>query len=177
MSFQPRLIEPEVVNARQPQAIKEVSPLTKGFMEIMRNLPVGTVMTYENLAKAQPCGSIERAKYYLTRARKHLINEGQSWEPVFGIGLKRLNDSQIIDVACQSRERIGRIVYRTRKQVESVDYKSLSNEDKLKYATSVSTLATIALFSSDRAQKKISNNIENGTIELGKMISLFADEK
>ena len=147
---------------------------TRIIENVLSELKIGELATYEQLSKAIGRDVRKYAIGALQSARKSLLNTKQI---VFGVddnvGVRRLDDSQIVQSTGLDRLKMQRHANRTIKKLSCVNYEGLSEPDKKRHIVASAQMGALALFSGKNAEKKIASKAESKPIAIGKTLKLF----
>lgn len=114
----------------------------------------------------------------LNAARKSLLDEQRAFSCVMGIGLKRLNDSEIVE---QERSTIGtvrRTVKRSMRRLSVVNYDTLPPADQTVHRVTSATLGAIGLCVSKPSQLKLEQKArKSDALQVGEALKLFSKEE
>lgn len=113
----------------------EASVETLKVVEHLAQMCVSDTVTYKELDII--AGIDVRESGRLHSARNIIQRESQMvFGVIRGVGLQRLDDSQIVHTADDRRNRIRRAAHRGRKTLSCADFKKLSKEDRIKHTVS-----------------------------------------
>lgn len=149
---------------------------TKVLENVLKEVAVGSVVTYEDLSRAIGRDVREFAYQALQSARRALVRESRI---VFGvetsIGLVRLNDSGIVKCTEQDRKLIQRRANRTIEKLHCAEFEKLTNEEKRQHVTASAQMGAISMFASKAASKKIASSVkdQSSVIPIGETLKLF----
>lgn len=157
--------------------IFEKSNDTKILESVLSEAKVGDLITYEELSKAIGRDVRQFALPSLRSARQGVQNSKQI---VFGVevnvGLRRLNDDQIVDSTEQDRSRMKRAANRAIKKLTVVDFDGLNAEKKRQHVVASAQIGAIAMFASKSTTKKISSKVDDSktTLAIGETLKMFS---
>jgi hypothetical protein len=122
----------------------------------LSKVAVGQEISYEELSREigrKVAGSCTA----LQSARRSLLNSSQIiFEPVRGVGLKRLSDSEIVDASERDISKVRRAARRGAKKLLSIaDYSALPSDKQLQHTTRLSVMTMIAHAASDKGIEKV----------------------
>jgi hypothetical protein len=127
----------------------------------------GEVVLYEDLDKAIGRDVREAASGALHTARHIAQREHRMvFDAVRGVGLKRLADSEIVDLADKARDHARRHASRTAKKLTCVDYDALSKDKQTKHNAALSMFSVMAELSTDKAQKRLESKVKDADAQL-----------
>jgi hypothetical protein len=146
------------------------------IFERLRKAAIGDLVTYANLNDLIGGDVTKRDRYKLDHARRIIKGSDQyDFDVVRRVGLKRLNDSEIIGTTAVSRKKIHRAVRRANKRLEPIDVNGLSNEDLIRYSAEVSLTGVLITMTDPRRMKTIRARVtlKNGKLDLQETLKLF----
>ena len=149
---------------------------TKILESVLEQAKVGDLITYAELSKAIGRDVRKFAQPSLCSARRGLQRDKQM---VFGVetnvGLKRLNDEEIVVSSEADRRRMKRAATRSLKKLSVVNFSGLSDEAKKQHIVASAQLGAIEMFSGKNAMKKIEATVDGSktTIAIGDTLKLF----
>lgn len=119
-------------------------------------LDVGQTISYESIAFAIN-RDIHDARGIMTTVRQRILLEhGRVFGPIPHVGLRRLNDSEVLSVASKSTKAIARSALRGLRVLASVrDFDGLSNDEKLRHHTVAAQLGMLAHVTSEATTKRV----------------------
>lgn len=130
----------------KPKAIPEISVDAQTLMGRLKKMQKGEAVTYKELS-ALIAGNVQgKARGYLNTARNRLLmDEAMVFEAVRGIGIKRMDDAQIISVGEQATGKIHRASKRALRKLNCSDAGNLTNDQKVELNAAASVTGVIAL--------------------------------
>jgi hypothetical protein len=147
---------------------------TRIIENVLSELKIGEIATYDTLSKAIGRDVRKFAQGAIATARKSLLNTKQF---VFGvetnIGLRRLDDSQIVESTESDRVKMQRHANRTIKKLTCVNFEGLSEQDKKRHIVASAQMGAMALFSGKNAEKKIATKVDTKPLAIGETLKLF----
>lgn len=117
-------------------------------------------------------------RHILVAAQKKVQRDlGIVTAAVKGVGIKRLLDSEIVDIPQAVNQRTARASKKAMQKVATVEYENLSEGDKRKYESGMTTLGIVALFSSPKVQKLIDDKVyqSKARLSIEDTLNLFKD--
>lgn len=134
----------------------------------------GDIVTYETLSKAIGKDVRENGnRMAIYGAQRRLkANNNMVFGTVMGVGIKRLNDEEIVDVVDKVVVSINRKAKRGLNTLSLADYTKLSEEKKTKAHTSMSMLGVLAMVTSNKSRKRIEAKVEESKFVLPNAITL-----
>ena len=146
--------------------------------EALRAASVGVTVTYHSLGVLLGRDVREHCRGALTGARNSLLKDDKYvFSPIPNVGLKRMNDSEIVQDSESDFAKTRRTVSRSMRKLASVEYDKLSQEDQLRHCAYATQAAVIREMSSKKATKRIAGKVEeNGSqqIPVGQTLRLFS---
>lgn len=107
------------------------APETSELIRFLKDRPVGSLITYEELSAEIRKDVTNGARSYLQSARRYLnANHGQFWEVVRGEGIKLLNPNEAARHVDAERKSAARKVNRIRDRTGRIPFDSLDDEGK-----------------------------------------------
>jgi len=154
----------------------EKSSDTKTLESVLVEAQIGDMITYDMLSKAIGRDVRDFALASLTSARRSLQ---QSKGFVFGVehnvGLKRLNDSEIVKSTEYDRNKMRRAAKRSLKKLSVVDFDKLAPEEKRQHVVASAQMGAIEMFAGKKAMAKIESKVDDTkrTLPIGETLRLF----
>jgi hypothetical protein len=155
----------------------EKSADTKVLEHVLSEVAVGEMVTYEQLSKAIGRDVREHALPSLSSARRGLLNQKKY---VFGIehnvGLRRLNDSQIVDASESDRAKLKRAANRAISKLAVVNFDQLPADKKRQHTIASAQMGAVAMFAGKTATKKIASSVNDSktTLAIGETLKMFS---
>lgn len=141
--------------------IFQLSTDAKTLANMLKAVEVGGVITYKAMSKAIGRDVTAAARPVLATARNIVQREHRMvFDCVRTEGLKRLNDSEIVDLSDQAMDRIRRTAKRTGGKLMCVDYDSMPKEKQTKHNASLSMFGAISELSKHASTKRLEREIE-----------------
>lgn len=157
--------------------IHEKSVDTKVIEALLAEAVVGQVITYEEMSKAIGRDVRQHALSSLVTARRSLEKDKRI---VFGVernvGLKRLNDVEIVSTAESSRRHMQRTAKRSLTKLATVNFENLDADAKRQHVTYSAQLGALAMFAAKASTKKIEGKVNGSSRDLpiGETLKLFS---
>lgn len=130
----------------KPKAIPEISVDAQTLIARLRKMQKGELVSYHELSALISANVQQGARGYLNTARNRLLmDEAMVFEAVRGIGIKRMDDAQIISVGEQATNKIHRASKRALRKLNCSDMGNLTQEQKAELNMSTSVTGVIAL--------------------------------
>lgn len=149
---------------------------TKILEDLLSKANVGDLVTYELMSVAIGRSVRDFALPSLRSARQGLLNTKNM---VFGVeknvGVRRLNDSQIVKAAEHDRKKMKRAATKAIRKLSVVDFDKLTPEEKKQHTVASAQMGVIAMFSSKRTTTKITENVNDKAIlAIGETLKMFS---
>lgn len=138
----------------------KLSSDTIAIARALENIEIGVRISYDHLTEiigrdiTQFRGALESARHAVQRDKQMVF------DVVRGVGLVRLNDSDIVDLSDKAREQSRRLAKRIAKKLVCVKYEALSKEKQIKHNTALSMFGVIAELSTSSSAKRLEQKIE-----------------
>lgn len=149
------------------KTISEIGIETRMLYDALKDVVVGGTVTYSALSEI--AGRDVRGDGYgsLTTARRMCQREHQMvFSAVRGVGLRRLDDGQIVDATDGDILRIRRAAKRGVERLACADYKGLPDEKKPMFNAKAAILGTLAQHSGLSQVKQIERHYANSNAPL-----------
>lgn len=131
------------------------------LVEALGELQPGQLLTYEYLT-AVIGRSAQRHRYLLEAACNRLLKQNRkAFGAVFGVGIKRLTDTEAIEQCASAMTRVRRIARKAVSKAASVDFAALSDEDKRRHNGYISQMAAIAYTADSRHLNRLTEACQN----------------
>jgi hypothetical protein len=157
---------------------RTIPTLSIEAQELIRRLlraSVGDVISYAELSVVAMGDVQDQKRGVLTTARKRVLEDHDMvFEAISNVGLKRLNDEEIVITAEAPLVRINRLANRGKRKLACVDYDNLENELKIKYNARGTLLAFHYHSTKPRQLKSIEQKVEKLGSQLGLQQTLRA---
>lgn len=152
---------------KQTTATFELSADTRTLASLLAEAAVGEVVTFERMTKALARDVQKDARGALQSARM-LVRKEHSivFDSVRAIGLKRLNDAEIIDLQDRTRAHIRRTARNTVKSMVCVKYDALQREEQVKHNTAISMLGIISEIVTEKSTNRLQSQVRAAGTEL-----------
>lgn len=165
---------PITPDSNQKRAIGLISFDTKAIFERLMASSVGDTITYEELNEILGRDVRNGARSVLASARRMAINNGVAFGTVEKVGVKRLNDVEIVN-SCESeyasiRRRSGRAM----KRLTCVrNYSALPAQSKIQHDKGASFLGLLRHLAAPAQLKKLEAKVTLGQLPLQKTLEAF----
>jgi len=147
------------------KSIKETSPETRLLYARIAKMEIGEVIPYAELDNIASRAVQGKGKHNLDRAR-HIAQRDDNivTDCVFGVGLKRLDDSGIAGIGTHTLKSIRRKAKKGAKAMLNIrNYNALSNDEKRDYSTTLSVLGVVSHVSEPRRIAAMKNQISDSS--------------
>ena len=158
------------------KVMQEIGIDTKVLYEKLIKLQVGEVVEYKELsALVRRDVQDKKHRHILTTAKKHAQKEGIIFGTIRNVGMKRLNDEEIVG----SMESYVRHVRNTSRRKANIltkaDYKALSPELKIRHGVYMCILAVANRISQDKQMKKLGDAVGKSqkSLSLAETLDIF----
>lgn len=136
---------------------------TRFVYQKLRELAVGSTATRDDLAALidVPAQSTRLNAAIASARRKLLHEENMVFGTIRGVGLKRLDDTEIVGTAAATTRKIRRAARKGVKTLSSVqDFSALSRAEQMRHSASLSIFGAVAEISRERSVQKIEKAID-----------------
>ena len=145
---------------------------SKALAKVLETIAVTVVVPYADLTKVIGRNVQTVGRQAMDRARAIVQRESRMvFDPVRGVGLRRLPDGEIVDLSDKARERIRRVSRRTSKKLTCVDYGALTREKQTKHNTALAVFGVLVEMTSEKASKRLRAEVEaagDGSLPIAK---------
>ena len=125
------------------------------LIDALKTVQPDTVVSYDNLSMAAKLNVLAH-RHVLHSALRRLLKEDQlRFEPVRGVGLRRLVSEQIVSVAHSDIRKLGRTARRSQQKLAAAEYTELSEQGKVKYGVGMAVLSLMRHSATEKTSKKI----------------------
>lgn len=146
----------------------------KVLAHVLRNTATGQIAAYSQLtaAIARDVQSDARdvqsdARSVLETARQIVQREDKMiFDAVRGMGLKRLNDEEIVGLGDRTRDHVRRSARRVVKKMVCVDYNNLSAEKQVQHNTALSMFGLFAEIATDKSARRLGEAVKDARSDL-----------
>lgn len=160
------------------KTIPQISVDAQVLGKFLCTLKMGQEIGYDELNKIVPGRKLQNGdNYVLQTARRYALRESSVVvEIIRGKGIKRLTDAEIAQLATPAIRRIRHTSKRASGKVVCADYEKLSADDKTAFNSGLSVLGTLHHFTSEKAQRIISESAAKALtrLPLDQTLKLFA---
>jgi hypothetical protein len=120
---------------------------------------VGETVSHKKIAEVLG-RNIDAVRGAMATALRAIQRENRMvFRSVRGVGYIRLNDSEIVDISDQAREKMRRAAGRTARTLVCVDYDSLPKDKQTKHNAALSLFGAIAEISKSSSIRRLENAI------------------
>lgn len=166
---------PETINPR-PRFKSSIE--TRELYDRLSKLAVGEMVTYEELSKLLGVKSVRASAAAALNYARHMAQRDHRivTDAVWGVGIKRLSDSEAVAASSGTFSRIRRTAKRGIDRTTAVEFDTLSNEDKIRHNAAVSGLGVLRYLSKPKEIKKLEaavNASQTGQLPIGRTLELF----
>jgi len=149
--------------------IHEKSNETRIVENVLAEAAIGQIVSYDQLTKAigKP---ILLHRSVIASARRSLLRTNKLvFGCVFGVGLRRLNDEQVVDTIDGDRLRLRRLSTRSLDKLATVNFSALPADAQTRHVVASAQLGAIAMFATRRSRNQIESKV---IAEAGKALSI-----
>lgn len=154
------------------RASAEAELLTKH----LQGITAGQVTTYAELSAIAKI-DVQVYRSQLDTARRRLLKEGVAFDAVMGVGLRRLNNDEIPDVAASAIKKSQRVAKKGMRTLACSDYSALPPDLKIRHTVTATVLGLMAK-SGERKTLNLAEQsarvTDSATLKIGDVASLFA---
>jgi hypothetical protein len=154
----------------------EKSADTKVLENVLSEMKVGDVLTYEELSRSIGRDVRQFALGALTTARQSLMKEKRMvFDIERNVGIKRLDDNQIIDSTESDRLKMQRTGKKALTKLASVEFSNLTPDKKKQHVVASAQIGAIVMFSKKSSQSKIESHVksDSSTLAIGETLKMF----
>jgi hypothetical protein len=159
------------------KTIGQISVDTQIVLKRLLLAMIGDVITYAELTQLIGRDIRNGAYGCLVTARRRALNDERFvFRAIPNIGLKRLNDSEIIDTHQPAIAHIRSTMRKSAKELVSVqNFDSLPNEKKIQHNTALSVFGVLQEFTRPKTIASIESKVSEAQARLpvGRMLELF----
>ena len=138
------------------QASFQLSADSKTLASVLREVAKKDTISYAALSRAigrdvrTECAGALRSARMLVQRENRMV-----FDSVRGVGLMRLADSAIVDLADKARDKVRKHARRTAKKLVCVDFDDLPNDKKIKHNAALSMFGVLSEISTDKSMKRL----------------------
>ncbi|MEX3859610.1 hypothetical protein AB3X94_37100 [Paraburkholderia sp. BR10923] len=142
------------------------------LMRVLAQLAVGDEIRYAVLSEKIGRDVQGEARHCLDTARRRLLrDERRVFDVVRDIGLRRLNDCEIVRTADRARAHIRRTARKAARTVLCADYAALDRETQVRHNVALSVLAVTEIMAGEKAAKRIGKEVDRSGHELSSTLT------
>lgn len=163
--------------AAEPAVFKPLSPEGRAVRDALRALKVDEVLTYHALRQLTKLDALsdEQFRSFVGRHKAAVMNrEDYVFEPVAGVGVRRIAGQAVVDRSAGFTRRIRRIARKGVKELATVDPASLPAAKLPAYNLQCATLGVLAHASSPSAQRRLTQRA-SAKIEMGDTLAALKE--
>jgi len=139
------------------RAIPELSIDTQTVERLLAEAAVGEVVAYSTLSASVGRDVQNGARHILKSAQTRLLRDREMvFAPVWGQGMKRLDDAGIVGTGVSTLRRVHNLARRGGRTLAAVhDFEALPNDQKVKFNLMAAQLGMLTYVTSGRIAKKL----------------------
>lgn len=138
---------------------QEISADSTAIAALLRAAKVGELVSYEAMSRAIG-RDVSGHRGAISTARKIVLREnGAVFDAVRGEGMRRLNNSELVDSVDRVRMKIRRAAKRSANTLVCVEYDALPADKKIKHNASMSMLAMLSEAASEKAFSRLTEKV------------------
>lgn len=145
-----------------PLSLFEESPFRRALVEWLREVPVGEVVTYDDLSELAG-EEIRQVWHLVASAREVLLKEGVAFDVVTNVGLKRLDDAGKVAAAEGYLSKGRNAAKRSVRMLRASNVAALSPEERVRYTVADIRAGVALLFGSKRIGQELEKTVAAGT--------------
>lgn len=138
---------------------------------------IGQVITYSDISDAAGVDVTSSAHRGKLRTARESLQNGQQmlFGCVKGIGLKRLDDAQIVGAGASMIRTMSRQATRAARALACADFASLSDADKIKHNVSMSIAGAVRISTSEASRVSLERKVlsNGGKIDIHSTMQFF----
>jgi hypothetical protein len=142
------------------------APETRLLYQRLMRLDVGETVTYGDLSRVAGVDVRLDGRPRLGSAFRMCAREGHIIKTVWGVGVKRLSDDEILDLAPKNIRKMGRLAKRAQREVSHVDYDGLADDKKVEFNVTMSQLAVMQMLAKPKVRGQIEAEVTRRAQEL-----------
>jgi len=149
------------------QIIQTISIESKLLLARLSKAEVGDVIEYAELSKIAGRDVQHAAQGSLRTARNRvLLDDGVVFGTIRMVGIKRLDDDEIVDASIQTVSHVRRSVRRETRRLSVVDYAALDRSKQTEHNTRLTQLGVLSHFTTAVTGNKLRAHVEQASSEL-----------
>lgn len=160
----------------QTKAIPEISVDSQVILARLKTMRKGDVVTYDELTKLIQSDIRKKSYYCLNTARRRLLmDDGMVFESVRGVGIKRMDDEQIISIGEQSERKLHKLSRNAMRKLGCANTDNLTNEQRIDLYAHCSAIGAIALITKPSKLKLLKAAVKSSESRLpvNKSLEIF----
>jgi hypothetical protein len=154
------------------RASAEAETLTK----LLQAAAIGQVVTYAELNSASKI-DVQSNRSQLDTARRRLLKDGIAFDAVMGVGLRRLTNEEIPDIAASAIKKSQRVAKKGMRTLACSNYSELPADLKIRHTVTATVLGLMAR-SGERKTLNLAEQsarmTDSATLKIGDVSSLFS---
>lgn len=171
------MLSPNTIDPIGSREFGKISIETKLIIDLLKDLPEGSTVSYEEIAEVISRSARPGSKGYshLTSARRILIRDYSvvvDAEPKVGVRICT-NDEKLV-VSGRDIKRAHRAVRRSGQKLDAVDYNRLDEGKRKEWNARKSIGGALDLMSTQKAVKKVEALVTDAQLPSAKTLELFA---
>lgn len=145
------------------------------YNHIMK-MKVGDVLTYEEMKNMLKKDVQTQYRYIISSARRKARRDGIEFGTVSKVGIKRLNDSEIVGTSHSIYERTRRAAKRGVMVLQNANFDKLPDEQKTEYNTNMTLCGVLSTITSAKNVEKLHKRIAEikTTLPISRTLELFS---
>lgn len=150
-----------------PRSIPGLSIDTKTLSDRLARAEVDEIVTYQELTSliGRDVQSIARGN--LNSAVRRMLADGRVFACVHGVGVKRLNDHEIVGVGTQVLSKVRRTTNRARVKLAAVqDFDALPRDEKATHNMAMSVLGVLSHMTKPSTVRQLETRIDEARTAL-----------
>lgn len=160
------------------KTIAEMSADSRAIYQRLGKCKVGDTVTYDELKKLTSRDVQGDDRYVLETALRNTLKDGKVFGCVRAVGVRLLNDEEIIAEAEGVAPRLRRLSRRASRKLTAVkDFASLPNEQKVRHNTLLSVFGAITLMGRESNIAKVEQQVRQTAQSLSLTQTLEAFSK
>ncbi len=131
----------------------------KKLAGLMVKVSVGATLTYEDMSEALGRDVLQDRSIIAT-ARAIVQRENQFvFDTVYKVGIKRLNDVEIVSLGDQALSKVRRISRKTSQKITCVAYDAMPREAQVRHNTALSMFGVLVELASSKSFTKLEKHV------------------
>ncbi|RWK61829.1 MAG: hypothetical protein EOR85_12820 [Mesorhizobium sp.] len=136
------------------------------LMQVLQKAAIGDTVTYERLTAAISRPVAGGYGPLVTALRRLLRDHDMVFAVVHKVGLKRLNDSEIVAEGASAADSIRRKAARSIERQNKADFSKLNREEQARFSAQTAIMATVAMMTRQTSISRIENRVASGIKQL-----------